>query len=128
MTAPNSDLARRAELLRDTLALLFPLKVAELKRFPLDLLPKVARAALATLQAAGADVIFGGPGAGRAAAALATGLACCAFCPGGVRFLGVRWTATHPEGQAADHYAQCGTDGQNRWPWDDDALAAGDGR
>jgi len=58
----TGEMAHRAEMLRDHLAMVFPLRVAELKRLPLDLLPQVARDAREALHATGADVIFGGPG------------------------------------------------------------------
>ena len=76
-----------------------------------ETIAQTAREAAQVIAEKGDVLQFGGKPAGGAASAfnaLAKGLACLAFCPGGVQFLGRRWEVT----SQSDH-ADCAAIGAN---------------
>jgi len=98
-------------VVRDHLALALaaavPLEIARLRSLPEEERAREIKAhtgqAVAVLLAEhGDDLLFGGRHCADAFAALATGLACLAFTPGGVRFAGLHFCADHTQCRAAE--------------------------
>jgi len=84
---PNS------ELMKLTLQAAVPLWIEKVRHY--SDAQRTERAGLcAQVIAEKGDVLqYGGKGAGKAFNALAEGLACLAFAPGGVKFAGMHWEA-----------------------------------
>lgn len=93
-------IARTAELLRISLSAAVPMHVMELRRMPMRAVLDIARACGQVVAEKGDIIQFKSKKKGETAAAfnaLARGLACASFCPGGVRFLGLHFEDVHPE-------------------------------
>jgi hypothetical protein len=77
------------------LALAVPLRIEELRAKPPAERVQLGRRAGQLIAEHGDDLLFGGRCAREAWTALVTGLAACAFAPGGVSFAGLYWEAEH---------------------------------
>jgi len=89
-------------LLRETLKTAVPLWIEELKGVPFDDIIERARRCSDIVAAKGDNILFRSKKKGETAEAfnrLAEGIACLAFCPGGVTFLGLHFEAEHGEGK-----------------------------
>jgi len=89
------------------LAAAVPLEIARLRALPdeeraREIKARTGQAVAMLLGEHGDDLLFGGKHCAEAFAALATGLACLAFTPGGVRFAGLHFCADHTQCQAAE--------------------------
>jgi hypothetical protein len=83
-------------LLSSALAAAVPLWIAELKGESWDTIQQLARDSAQLVAEKGDLLMYRSKKRGESAAifdALARGLACLAFCPAGVRFLGNHWQA-----------------------------------
>lgn len=93
------------DLLRMTLAAAIPLWIHELKDKPWAYVAARAQRSAQEVAEHGDIIQFKAKKHGETAAAfnaLAEGLAALSFCPGGVKFLGDHWIASHPEGVQQD--------------------------
>jgi hypothetical protein len=79
------------------LALAVPLRIEELRAKPPAERVELGRRCGELIAEHGDDLLFGGRCTREAWTALVTGLAACAFAPGGVRFAGLHWEALHVE-------------------------------
>jgi hypothetical protein len=79
------------------LALAVPLRIEELRAKPPAERVELGRRCGELIAEHGDDLLFGGKCASEAWMALVTGLAACAFAPGGVSFAGLHWEAQHVE-------------------------------
>lgn len=87
-------------LLELSLAVAVPLHIDELQRRPWDVVEAFAHEAGQIVAEKGDVIQFKGKKKGETAAAfnsLARGIACLAFCPGGVKVFGGHWEAEHPD-------------------------------
>ncbi len=84
-------------LLATTLSASVPLWIEELKRRPWAYVSERARACGQVVAEKGDVIQFKGKGTAEAFNALAEGLACLSFAPGGVRFMDMHFVAQHPE-------------------------------
>lgn len=75
------------EVLRMTLAIAVPLRIAEVRAWTTDRRLATARTCADVIGAHGDDLQFGGKHCADAFNKLALGIACCAFQPGGIKFL-----------------------------------------
>ena len=82
-----------------TLEAAVPMYQIEMARMPFAEVQRIAREAADVVASKGDALQFGGKKgeAAHAFNALARGIAACSMCPGGIRFLGVRWEYPHPE-------------------------------
>lgn len=90
-------------LLQAALDAAVPLWIEQIKRecWSFAEIQRVARDTAQVVAAEGDNILFRGPKRGdtaRAFNALARGIACLSFAPGGVRVFGRRWEATLEEG------------------------------
>lgn len=91
-------------LLMVTLECAVPLHIFELQRLPWEVVERIAKECGQTVAEKGDVIQFYEKGkTGPAFNALARGLACLAFAPGGVRYNGARWKAKHPDCPRCDH-------------------------
>lgn len=81
------------ELLAITLEAAVPLRILEVRGWTVDRRLEACRECAPVLASHGDDLQFGGKHTQAAFAALVTGLACMAYQPGGVRFMGRTWVA-----------------------------------
>jgi len=87
-------------LLQTALGAAVPLHVFELKRIPYDQVVSMAKDAGQVVAEKGDIIQFRSKKKGETAAAfnaLARGVACLAFCPGGVQVFGLHFEAFHPD-------------------------------
>lgn len=87
-----------AETLKTALLCAVPLWIEELRQRSWDDLCVIARESAQVIAEKGDIIMFRSPKkgeSGKAFNALARGLACLAFAPGGVKFLGLHWEAKH---------------------------------
>jgi hypothetical protein len=95
------------ELLAITLEAAVPLRIHEIRGWSTEERIARARECAPVLASHGDDLQFGGKRTQEAFAALVTGLACLAYQPGGVRFMGRTWCAA-PAEYVVDGRALCG--------------------
>lgn len=81
------------ELLRISLQAAVPLWIADMRDWEPERRVRAARDCAPTVAAHGDDLQFGGKHAAEAFNKLALGLACCAYQPGGITFLGDHYEA-----------------------------------
>ncbi|MFA5123018.1 hypothetical protein [Zavarzinia sp.] len=76
-----------------------PLHILGMQRMPWQEVERIAHESADIVAAKGDDLQFGGRKGSAAMAfnGLARGLAALAFCPGGVKFAGLRFAASHPD-------------------------------
>lgn len=86
-------------LLTITLQAAVPLHILELQKIPLGEVMRIARECGQVVAEKGDVIQFKGKKGETAKAfnQLARGIACLAFAPGGVRFMGLHFEAEHPE-------------------------------
>lgn len=98
-------------MMRDHLALALaaavPLEIARLRALPdeeraREIKARTGQAVAVLLGEHGDDLLFGGRHCAEAFAALATGLACLAWQPGGVTVFGQHFCADHTQCRAAE--------------------------
>jgi hypothetical protein len=77
------------------LALAVPLRIEELRAKPPAQRVELGRRCGELIAEHGDDLLFGGKFAREAWMALVSGLAACAFAPGGVTFAGLHWEVDH---------------------------------
>lgn len=85
------------DLLVASLSAAVPLWISVLADLEMDFILERAKKCGAIVAEKGDIILYKSKHKGASAAAfnaLAEGLACLAFCPGGVRFLGLHWEAT----------------------------------
>ena len=94
-----------AVLLKSTLSAAVPLWILDLQKLPFARVMERASECGQHVAEHGDDLMFRSSklankrhgGSAAAFNRLAEGLACLAFCPGGVRFMGLHFEAKHPE-------------------------------
>lgn len=94
-----------SRLLRDSLLLAVPLRMASQARWSDEERAEAAHRAAQIVAEHGDILMYGGSRKGEAAkafAALAEGLAAAAYQPGGVRFAGMHWCVDHDACLAAE--------------------------
>lgn len=79
------------DLLRVSLQAAVPLWIADVRDWEPERRVEAARGCADVIAAHGDDLQFGGRHTADAFNSLARGLACCAYQPGGVTFLGDHW-------------------------------------
>lgn len=84
-------------VLRTTLQVAVPLRIQEVAAWSWRRRIDEARACADVVAAHGDDLLFGGRHTADAFNKLALGLACMAYVPGGVTFLGDHWEASDGE-------------------------------
>ena len=88
------------ELLKMTLEVAVPLRIADLQRIPWDEIARKLPEWADVLVSQGDIIMYKSPKKGETAKAfnvLASALAAMSFVPGGVTFSGLHWEAKHPE-------------------------------
>lgn len=97
LRTPLSDAELRdAELLSTCLECAVPIAIMELQRLPWPEVERLAREYGAVIAERGDVIQFRSKGTAEAFAALARGVACLAFGPGGITFMGSHYEAAHP--------------------------------
>jgi len=89
-----------SDLLAITLSAAVPLWIDRLKRQPWSYIERRAKECAQTVAEKGDIIQFGSKKKGETAKAfnaLAEGIACLAFAPGGVKFAGMHFEARHPD-------------------------------
>lgn len=80
-------------LLTDTLMVAVPLHIAEIRDWTPEQRAERARGIAPLIASHGDDLLYGGPKCAETFNALALGMACLAFAPGGVKLFGLEFTA-----------------------------------
>lgn len=79
------------DTLRIALQAAVPLRILEMREWPMDRVVATARECAPVIASHGDDLQYGGKHTADAFNKLAQGLACMAYVPGGVTFLGDHW-------------------------------------
>lgn len=91
---------QQEQLLKSMLPMAVTMNIMDFKRLPWSQLQEIATYASQYVAEKGDNILFKGPKKGDTAKAfneLAKGIAVASFAPGGVKFLGMHFEATHPE-------------------------------
>ena len=80
-------MSQNRELLRICLQAAVPLRIAEIASWPAQRRIETARAQATVIASHGDDLLYGGKHCADTFNAMALGLACMAYAPGGVTFL-----------------------------------------
>lgn len=81
------------EVLRLSLSVAVPLRIAEVREWTVDRRLETARGCADVIAAHGDDLMFGGKHCADAFNKLALGIACAAFAPGGMTLFGDHYEA-----------------------------------
>lgn len=93
MEFPLPGAADANPLLSISLSAAVPLNIARIREWTPEARMAEAQKAATMIASHGDDLLYGGPKCAEAFNALALGLACLAFVPGGVTLFGETWTA-----------------------------------